>query len=53
MTSDSTLNLTEIDGVSGKVYYGPNTRPLTLEDATIEVDGCNAILNESCRYLVI
>lgn len=35
MTSDNTLNLTEIDGVSGKVYYGPNTRPLTLEDATI------------------
>lgn len=35
MTSDSTLNLTEIDGVSGKVYYAPNTSPLTLEDATI------------------
>ena len=27
MTSDGTLNLTEIDGVSGKVYYDPNTSP--------------------------
>ena len=53
VTSDNYLDLTEINGVSGKVYFDPNTRTLTLDNATIEVDGCNAILNESCKYLVI
>lgn len=53
VTSDNYLDLTEINGVSGKVYFDPNTRALTLDNATIEVDGCNAILNESCRDLVI
>ena len=53
VTSDNYLDLTEINGVSGKVYFDPNTRTLTLDNATIEVDGCNAILNESCRDLVI
>lgn len=53
VTSDNYLDLTEINGVSGKVYFDPNTRALTLDNATIEVDGCNAILNETCRYLVI
>ena len=53
MTSDNYLDLTEINGVSGKVYFDPNTRTLTLDNATIEVDGCNAILNETCRNLVI
>ena len=53
VTSDNYLDLTEINGVSGKVYFDPNTRTLTLDNATIEVDGCNAILNETCRYLVI
>ena len=53
VTSDNYLDLTEINGVSGKVYFDPNTRALTLDNATIEVDGCNAILNETCRDLVI
>ena len=53
VTSDNYLDLTEINGVSGKVYFDPNTRTLTLDNATIEVDGCNAILNETCRDLVI
>ena len=53
VTSDNYLDLTEINGVSGKAYFDPNTRNLTLDNATIEVDGCNAILNETCRYLVI
>lgn len=53
VTSDNYLDLTEINGVSGKVYFDPNTRALTLDNATIDVDGCNAILNESCRDLVI
>ena len=53
VTSYNYLDLTEINGVSGKVYFDPNTRALTLDNATIEVDGCNAILNETCRYLVI
>lgn len=53
VTSDNYLDLTEINGVSGKVYFDPNTRTLTLDNAAIEVDGCNAILNETCRDLVI
>lgn len=53
VTSDNYLDLTEINGVSGKVYFDPNTRALTLDNATIEVDGCNAILNETCKDLVI
>ena len=46
-------DLTEISGVSGTVYFDPNTRTLTLDNATIEADGNNAILNETCDYLVI
>ena len=53
VTSDNYLDLTEISGVSGKVYFDPNTRTLTLDNATIEADGCNAILNETCDYLSI
>ena len=53
VTSDNYLNLTEINGVSGKVYFDPNTRTLTLDNATIEADGSNAILNQDCKYLVI
>ena len=53
VTSDNYLDLTEINGVSGKVYFDPNTRTLTLDNATIEVDGCNAIYNQTCKYLVI
>ena len=53
VTSDNYLDLTEISGVSGKVYFDPNTRTLTLDNATIEVDGCNAVLNQTCNDLVI
>ena len=53
VTSDNYLDLTEINGVSGKVYFDPNTRTLTLDNATIEVDGCNAVLNQTCNDLVI
>lgn len=53
VTSDNYLDLTEINGVSGKVYFDPNTRTLTLDNATIEANDCNAILNETCRNLVI
>ena len=53
VTSDNYLDLTEINGVSGKVYFDPNTRTLTLDNATIEADGCNAIYNQTCKYLVI
>ena len=38
VTSDNYLNLTEISGVSGKVYFDPNTRTLTLDNATIEAN---------------
>ena len=53
VTSDNYLDLTEINGVGGKVYFDPNTRTLTLDNATIEADGSNAILNQDCKYLVI
>ena len=53
VTNDNYLDLTEISGVSGKVYFDPNTRTLTLDNATIEADGSNAILNQDCDYLVI
>ena len=53
VTNDNYLDLTEINGVSGKVYFDPNTRTLTLDNATIEADGNNAILNETCDYLTI
>lgn len=53
VTSDNYLNLTEISGVSGKVYFDPNTRTLTLDNATIEANDCNAILNETCDNLLI
>ena len=53
VTSDNYLDLTEINGVSGKVYFDPNIRTLTLDNATIEAAGSNAILNQDCKYLVI
>lgn len=53
VTSDNYLDLTEISGVSGKVYFDPNTRALTLDNATIEVDGYNAVLNQTYKDLVI
>ena len=54
VTNDNYLNLTdEINGVSGKVYFDPNTRTLTLDNATIEANGCNAIWNETCDNLLI
>ena len=53
ITGYNRYDLTEISGVSGKVYFDPNTRTLTLDNATIEAKDCNAILNETCDYLTI
>ena len=53
ITGYNRYDLTEISGVSGTVYFDPNTRTLTLDNATIEADDCNAILNETCDYLTI
>ena len=53
ITGYNRYDLTEISGVSGKVSFDPNTRTLTLDNATIEADGSNAILNETCDYLSI
>ena len=39
--------------MSGKVSFDPNTRTLTLDNATIEANDYNAILNETCDYLSI
>lgn len=54
VTSNMRYDLTEIPGVSGKVSFDPNTRTLTLENATIEADVDDyAIYNESCSDLNI
>lgn len=53
VTSDNYLDLSKISGVSGKVYFDPSTRTLTLDNATIEANDCNAILNETCDNLLI
>ena len=53
ITGYNRYDLTEISGVSGKVYFDPNTRTLTLENATIEANDYNAILNQDCDYLSI
>lgn len=53
VTGDNYLDLTQISGVSGKVSFDPNTRTLTLDNATIEIDGSNAILNQTCKDFVI
>ena len=53
ITGYNRYDLTEINGVSGKVYFDPNTRTLTLDNATIEANDYNAILNETCDYLTI
>ena len=53
ITSYNRYDLTEISGVSGNVYFDPNTRTLTLDNATIEANDYNAILNETCDYLTI
>ena len=53
ITSYNRYDLTEISGVSGTVSFDPNTRTLTLDNATIESDDYNAILNETCDYLTI
>ena len=53
ITGYNRYDLTEISGVSGKVYFDPNTRTLTLENATIEANDYNAILNETCDYISI
>ena len=53
ITGYNRYDLTEISGVSGKVYFDPNTRTLTLDNATIEANDYNAILNETCDNLLI
>ncbi len=53
ITGYNRYDLTEISGVSGTVYFDPNTRTLTLDNATIEANDCNAILNETCDYLTV
>ena len=53
ITGYNRYDLTEISGVSGKVYFDPNTRTLTLDNATIEANDCSAIFNETCDYLLI
>ena len=48
ITGYNRYDLTEISGVSGKVSFDPNTRTLTLDNATIEANDYNAIRYESC-----
>lgn len=53
ITGYNRYDLTEISGVSGKVSFDPNTRTLTLDNATIEANDYNAIFNKTCDYLSI
>ena len=53
ITGYNRYDLTDISGVSGTVYFDPNTRTLTLDNATIEAKYDNAILNETCDDLTI
>ena len=45
VTDENCNDLSVIDGVSGTVKYDPETKTLTLENATIETDSHNNILN--------
>ena len=53
VTPQNCADLSIIEGVSGNVSFDPDTKTLTLANATIEVDGCNAVLNQTCKDLVI
>ncbi len=45
VTSDNCNDLSKIPGVSGTVSYNPQTKTLTLQDATIDIQEDNAILS--------
>lgn len=53
VTTQNCADLSIIEGVSGNVSFDPDTKTLTLANATIEVDGYNAVLNQTCKDLVI
>ena len=53
VTPQNCADLSIIEGVSGNVSFDPDTKTLTLVNATIEVDGHNAVLNQTCKDLVI
>ena len=53
VTTQNCADLSIIEGVSGNVSFDPDTKTLTLVNATIEVDGSNAIYNNTYKDLVI
>ena len=53
VTTKNCADLSIIEGVSGNVSFDPDTKTLTLANATIEVDGSNAIYNNTYKDLVI
>ena len=53
VTTQNCADLSIIEGVSGNVSFDPDTKTLTLANATIEVDGYNAVRNQTCKDLVI
>ena len=53
VTTQNCADLSIIEGVSGNVSFDPDTKTLTLANATIEVDGYNAVLNQTCKDLLI
>ena len=53
VTPQNCADLSIIEGVSGNVSFDPDTKTLTLVNATIEVDGSNAIYNNTYKDLVI
>ncbi len=53
VTADNAADLTVIEGVSGTVFYTPETQTLTLENATIQDDQLLAIYNPGVEGLTI
>ena len=53
VTPQNCADLSIIEGVSGNVSFDPDTKTLTLANATIEADGSNAIYNNTYKDLVI
>ena len=45
VTNDNYLDLTEINGVDGKISYDPETKTLTMEDVTINATDIEGIVN--------
>ena len=52
VTSENCNDLSVIDGVSGTVKYDPDTKTLTLENATIDDNGSHCIYSETDSLII-